>query len=104
MGARGKSVVGKSDGSEERYSDKLAKLHDAEHLGRFEALLEAAVDLNKIPDEYVICASYDAELGGGGWVRTREVERTFSRPRGLKVKATLGAVFQLVKKGEKVFA
>ena len=24
---------------------------------------QAAVDLNKIPDEYVICASYDAELG-----------------------------------------
>jgi DNA mismatch repair protein MSH2 len=46
-----------------RYSDKLVRLHDAEHLGRFEALLEAAVDLNKIPDEYVICASYDPELG-----------------------------------------
>ena len=45
------------------YAEKLVKLHDGEHLGRFEALLEAAVDLNKIPDEYVICASYDAELG-----------------------------------------
>ena len=50
-------------GLRERFSEKLAKLHDADHLGRFEALLEAAVDLNKIPDEYVICASYDAELG-----------------------------------------
>ena len=25
----------------QRYGEKLAKLHDAEHLGRFEALLEA---------------------------------------------------------------
>jgi len=47
----------------EMYTDKLARLHDAEHLGRFESLLEAAVDLNKIPDEYIICASYDQELG-----------------------------------------
>ena len=49
--------------SEPSTPPKLAKLHDDDHLGRFEALLEAAVDLNKIPDEYVICASYDAELG-----------------------------------------
>lgn len=45
------------------YVEKLKKLSDPSHLGRFEALLEAAVDLSKIPDEYVICASYDAELG-----------------------------------------
>jgi DNA mismatch repair protein MSH2 len=46
-----------------RYAVRLNKLHDDEHLGRFEALLESAVDLNKIPDEYVICAQYDPELG-----------------------------------------
>jgi DNA mismatch repair protein MSH2 len=45
-------------------NDPAARLHDAEHLGRFESLLEAAVDLNRIPDEYIICASYDQELAG----------------------------------------
>jgi hypothetical protein len=29
---------------------------------KFEELLEAAVDLDKIPDEYLICASYDSGL------------------------------------------
>ena len=46
-----------------KYAEELKKLSAPSHLGRFEALLEAAVDLSKIPDEYVICASYDAELG-----------------------------------------
>lgn len=46
-----------------KYASTLNKLHDAEHLGRFESLLESAVDLAKIPDEYVICAAYDSELG-----------------------------------------
>ena len=36
--------------------------HDGEHLAKFEELLEAAVDLDRIPDEYLICASYDADL------------------------------------------
>jgi len=31
-------------------------------LVKFEELLEAAVDLDKIPDEYLICASYDSGL------------------------------------------
>ena len=46
-----------------KYVEQLRKHSDANHLGRFEGLLEAAVDLSKIPDEYVICASYDEELG-----------------------------------------
>jgi DNA mismatch repair protein MSH2 len=46
-----------------KYADQFKKFNDENHLGRFEALLEAAVDLAKIPDEYVICASYDAGLG-----------------------------------------
>ena len=45
-----------------RYADKLEAAHDAEHLAKFEELLEAAVDLDRIPDEYLICASYDADL------------------------------------------
>ena len=40
----------------------LAAHHDEEHLAKFEELLEAAVDLDRIPDEYLICASYDADL------------------------------------------
>ncbi len=40
----------------------LAGHHDGEHLAKFEELLEAAVDLERIPDEYLICASYDADL------------------------------------------
>eukprot|EP00854_Cymbomonas_tetramitiformis_P014890 gene14890-17603_t len=47
----------------ELYGDALAAAHDDEHLGKFEALLEASVDLDKIPDEYTICATYDPELG-----------------------------------------
>ena len=45
-----------------RYANKLAEYHDDDHLVKFEELLEAAVDLDKIPDEYLICASYDSGL------------------------------------------
>ena len=45
-----------------RYVDALTEAHDAEHLTKFEELLEAAIDLDRIPDEYLICASYDAGL------------------------------------------
>ena len=45
-----------------RYVDGLAEAHDAEHLTKFEELLEAAIDLDRVPDEYLICASYDAGL------------------------------------------
>lgn len=45
-----------------RYADKLAAAHDDEHLAKFEELLEAAIDLDRIPDEYLICASYDSDL------------------------------------------
>ena len=40
----------------------LREAHDQEHLTKFEELLEAAVDLDRIPDEYLVCASYDAGL------------------------------------------
>lgn len=45
-----------------RYADALAQFHNEEHLIKFEELLEAAIDLDKIPDEYLICASYDSGL------------------------------------------
>ena len=45
-----------------RYGDVLQQSHDQEHLAKFEDLLEAAIDLDKIPDEYLICASYDPGL------------------------------------------
>jgi hypothetical protein len=36
--------------------------HDGEHLTKFEELLEAAVDLDFIPEDYLICASYNPRL------------------------------------------
>ena len=45
-----------------RFAAALSEYHDAEHLTKFEELLEAAVDLDRIPDEYLICSSYDAGL------------------------------------------
>ena len=43
--------------------------HDDEHLSKFEELLEAAVDLEAVPEDYLICATYDPRLqvglGGG---------------------------------------
>lgn len=40
----------------------LEEAHDPDHLGKFEELLEAAVDLDRIPDEYLIAATYDEGL------------------------------------------
>ena len=45
-----------------RFASRLADAHNAEHLGKFEELLEAAIDLDRIPDEYLIAASYDPQL------------------------------------------
>lgn len=45
-----------------RFADPLAQAHDADHLAKFEELLEAAVDLSRIPDEYLISATYDEGL------------------------------------------
>ncbi len=45
-----------------RFGAKLEAAHDEERLVKFEDLLEAAIDLDRIPDEYMICASYDANL------------------------------------------
>lgn len=45
-----------------RYAKVLQETHDEEHLTKFEELLEAAIDLDRIPDEYLVCASYDPGL------------------------------------------
>lgn len=42
-----------------RFAAPLGEAHDAEHLTKFEELLEAAIDLDRVPDEYLIAASYD---------------------------------------------
>ena len=45
-----------------RFADMLKVAHDSEHLSKFEELLEAAVDLEAVPEEYLICATYDPRL------------------------------------------
>ena len=37
-------------------------MHDEEHLSKYEDLLEAAIDLDRIPDEYLIAPTYDSGL------------------------------------------
>ena len=44
------------------FADPLAAAHDAEHLSKFEDLIEAALDLDKVPDEYLISSTYDEQL------------------------------------------
>jgi len=44
------------------YVTPLRTAHDGEHLGKFESLLESAVDLDRIPDDYLIAATFDPEL------------------------------------------
>ena len=46
-----------------RYAAPLEDARGEERLGRFEALIEAAVDLDAAPEEYLIRSSYSAELG-----------------------------------------
>jgi len=46
-----------------KYILPLKECMEEEKLGKFEALIEHAVDLNKIPDEYVISAEFDDTLG-----------------------------------------
>ncbi|GLC60185.1 hypothetical protein PLESTB_001582900 [Pleodorina starrii] len=47
----------------DRYAEPLAQHHDSEHLQRFEELLEAALDLDRLPEEYLISPTYDPRLG-----------------------------------------
>lgn len=52
-----------------RFADRLAEAHNEEHLTKFEMLLEAAIDLDRVPDEYLISPKYDARLEVG-WPRS----------------------------------
>ncbi|GMH34046.1 hypothetical protein BSKO_01880 [Bryopsis sp. KO-2023] len=56
-----------------KYASQLADVHDLEHLGKFEQLVEAAVDLDKVPDEYLISPDYSKDLEGLS-VKKREIE------------------------------
>ena len=52
-----------------RFAGPLGEAHAPEALSKFEELLEAAIDLERVPEEYLIAASYDAGLqvwGRGG--------------------------------------
>ncbi|KAL4440412.1 hypothetical protein ABPG75_003413 [Micractinium tetrahymenae] len=46
-----------------KFAVPLDEAHAPERLGKFEELLEAAVDMARVPDEYVISPTYDAGLG-----------------------------------------
>ena len=45
-----------------RYAGPLRELHAADGLQKFEGLLETAVDLSRVPDEYLIHPHYDEAL------------------------------------------
>ena len=45
-----------------RFGAPLENAHHEDRLSKFETLIEAAIDLDRIPDDYMICASYDANL------------------------------------------
>lgn len=47
---------------DKKFTEKLDILHNEEHLKKFEGLVEASVDLDKIPDRYQINPSYSEEL------------------------------------------
>jgi hypothetical protein len=48
-----------------RYAAPLAENHDESHLTKFELLLEASLDLEAVPQEYLISAAYDSRLQVG---------------------------------------
>jgi hypothetical protein len=41
---------------------ELTEAHGAEALVKFEELMEAAIDLDAVPEEYLIDAGYDPQL------------------------------------------
>ena len=46
----------------DRFAKELADAHTEETLVKFEQLMESAVDLDAVPEEYLIDAGYCAEL------------------------------------------
>jgi hypothetical protein len=47
---------------QERFVAPLREAHGAEALVKFEELMEAAIDLDAVPEEYLIDAGYDEQL------------------------------------------
>ncbi|KAL6763329.1 DNA mismatch repair protein [Haematococcus lacustris] len=45
-----------------RFADPLAAAHEPEALLKFEELVEAAVDLDRVPDEFLVAPAYDERL------------------------------------------
>jgi hypothetical protein len=45
-----------------RFAAPLAEHHNESHLTKFELLLEASLDLEAVPQEYLISAAYDSRL------------------------------------------
>ncbi|KAF8073199.1 MUS1 [Scenedesmus sp. PABB004] len=45
-----------------RYAERLGEAHDDAHLTKFELLLEASLDLEAVPHEYLIAPAYDPRL------------------------------------------
>lgn len=72
----------------EWFADPLRRAADAEHLGKFEDLVEAAVELDRVPDEYLIRPEYDDGLAA---LRTEKdaAERGVERAAG-EAAAALG--------------
>lgn len=56
-----------------RYAGPLSEHHDESHLTKFELLLEASLDLEAVPHEYLISAAYDTRLQVGCCVVLRRV-------------------------------
>lgn len=71
-----------------RYAEVLETMHDGEHLSKYEDLLEAAIDLDRIPDEYLIAPTYDSGLEvracqTPGAILGGDTLRQQNRPEGL---------------------
>jgi hypothetical protein len=45
-----------------KYVTELTEAHGADALVKFEELMEAAIDLDAVPEEYLIDAGYDPRL------------------------------------------
>ena len=79
------------------FADPLARAADADHLRKFEDLLEAAVELDRVPDEHLIRPEYDDGLAA---LRTEKdaAEGAVERAAGEAAKAlglALGSTVKL---------
>eukprot|EP00850_Spirogloea_muscicola_P021534 SM000253S09023 [mRNA] locus=s253:74481:80442:+ [translate_table: standard] len=115
-----KDILGKSDGQfsgilRQRYVTQLEEWTGREHLGKYEGLVEAAVDLDQIENnEYIISPGYDPSLANIKKERDvieNQIRRTYEQVAGdldLELEKTLkldrttqaGYVFRITKKEE----